>query len=440
MNYPKVLVVTMGRINAADTFNNGLLLRNLFQCWPRENLAEIYSSGDNGDAGFFGRYYKLGPRDRRFGHLFYKVKTSAYESSMQRITVSTPVNSEKQNEFSLKSAAKRLLVDTGLYELIFRPRISKEMNAWIQEFNPDIIFAQGYCLTFTWLPVMLKKRFKTKMTFFTTDDWPSYLYSGQHGEIKFFMPMMRRIVKSATAKLMAAVDVPFAFGQPMSDEYAERYEREFITLSHADNVKRFTDAVPIRSHPAGTFTILAVGGFTKYRWPLMLDVNESCRLLNEEGINVRAAVLCSAIDPEGREELKKAQHIDLFDDPGNDLLPAYLKGADLLLLAESFDEGRVSAIGLSISSKSHLFMFSRKPIIVYAHPSTGVCKYAEKYRWARLVTKRNIEMLRKSIHDLLINTDEVERLVSNADEVAKKFHLNEVNQNHFLESLTNNPD
>jgi glycosyltransferase involved in cell wall biosynthesis len=335
---------------------------------------------------------------------------------------------------------KRLLVDTGLYELIFRPRISKEMAAWIREFNPDIIFAQGYCLTFTWLPVMLKKRLKKKLTFFTTDDWPSYLYSGQHGEIKLFIPLMRRIVKSATAKLMSAVDVPFAFGQPMSDEYTVRYKRKFITLSHSDNAKRFADAVSVRSHEDGIYTILAVGGFTKYRWPLMLDVNESCRLLNEEGIKVRAAVLCSAIDQEGKEELKKAQYIDLFDDPGNDLLPAYLKGADLLLLAESFDEGRVSAIGLSISSKSHLFMFSRKPIIVYAHPSTGVCKYAEKYKWARLVTERNIETLRKTIRDLLVNDGETKRLISYADEVAIKFHLNEVNQNRFLESLTNNPD
>ncbi len=41
-----------------------------------------------------------------------------------------------------------------------------------------------------------------------------------------------------------------------------------------------------------------------------------------------------AIDPKGVQEIKRAQYIDLFDDPGNDLLPGYLKGADLLLLAE----------------------------------------------------------------------------------------------------------
>lgn len=34
--YPRVLVATLGRINAVDSFNNGLLLRNLFGGWPRE--------------------------------------------------------------------------------------------------------------------------------------------------------------------------------------------------------------------------------------------------------------------------------------------------------------------------------------------------------------------------------------------------------------------
>ena len=159
-------------------------------------------------------------------------------------------------------------------------------------------------------------------------------------------------------------------------------------------------------------------------------------MLNEEGINVRVAVLCSAIDPKGAQEIKRAQYIDLFDDPGNELLPGYLKGADLLLLAESFDDGRASAIRLSISSKSHLFMFSRRPIIVYGHPSTGVSKYAAKYHWARLVTRRDVELLRQTIRDLLKNTSEINRVVAIADETVKAFHLNDMNQDRFFNALT----
>ncbi len=96
---------------------------------PRENLAQIYSSGNNEDKGFFGRYYKLGPRDRWLGSLFYGVKTAAYENLMLKTSVLPSSSITGQKKASIKSTIKSLIVDTGLYELIFRPRLAKAMLA-----------------------------------------------------------------------------------------------------------------------------------------------------------------------------------------------------------------------------------------------------------------------------------------------------------------------
>jgi hypothetical protein len=54
MKYPRVLVLAMSRINAADADSNGLLLPNLFGSWRRKNLGQIYGSADNADEGLFG--------------------------------------------------------------------------------------------------------------------------------------------------------------------------------------------------------------------------------------------------------------------------------------------------------------------------------------------------------------------------------------------------
>ena len=136
MKYPRVLIVSLERINSADTANNGLLLRNLFAGWPRDNLAQIYSSGDNCDTGFLGHYYQLGPQDRRLGHIFYKMKTEAFGKTTTQIP-STSTNDSKSNKrTTVKSLIKRLLVDTGLYELIFRPQLSKKMLSWVNAFKP----------------------------------------------------------------------------------------------------------------------------------------------------------------------------------------------------------------------------------------------------------------------------------------------------------------
>src|SRR5665647_2071384 len=111
MEYPRVLIVSGYRINAADTANNGLLLRNLFGAWPKSHLAQIYSGGDNGDEGFFGAYYQLGPQDRRLGNFFYRMK--AREQSPKEIcSPAVNTNSNKQGKSSsIKSLLKQIVID-----------------------------------------------------------------------------------------------------------------------------------------------------------------------------------------------------------------------------------------------------------------------------------------------------------------------------------------
>ena len=435
MRYPRVLIVALGRINAADTANNGLLLRNLFGGWPRENLAQVYSSGDNGDGGGFGSYYQLGPDDRRLGGLFYKVKAGGLNAGAEGGTSAVSTAHPPSIMSRVKSALKSLLMDTGVYELIFRPRISPGLIAWVNEFQPDIIFAQGYNLTFSWLPVLLKRETGARLALLTTDDWPTYLYSGQLGESKLFSSLLRPAVRRATRELMQAADVPFAFGQQMADEYQARYGKTFIVLMHSDDRKRFEEALPLRMHEAPVHTIAVIGNFNQYRWPLLVDLDNCCRTLGAEGIHVRITVLSCGIEPEGACELANCTHLDLLPDPGNDLLPRYLKGADLLLLAEGFDEGFVDAIRLSVSSKSHLFMFSRRPIIVYAHAETGVARYAAAHQWGRVVSERNAAALSEAIRTLLTDAEAADRLVTRADQTAGTFHTREACQTTLLTAL-----
>lgn len=435
MSFPRVLLVALARINEADSANNGLLLRNLFATWPRENLAQIYSSGDNGDRGFLGHYYQLGNQDRWLGPMFYKLKSQVRGIPSKDSYPTASGHSISGKATFSRSFVKRLLVDTGLYELIFRPRLSREMLRWVKGYKPDVIFAQGYCLTFSWLPVMLKMEIGAKLAFLTTDDWPTYLYSGRLGEPRLFKWLMRYWVRRATRKLMAAVDIPIAFGQPMADEYTSRYGKKFVILSHADDPRRFSEAVPLRSHPQGTYSILATGNFNCFRWPLLLDANECCRKLHEQGIEARVAVFFSTMDPEGRRALQQASYLDLHEDPGNERLPGYLKAADVLLLAEGFDEDFVSAIRLSVSSKAHLFMFSGRPVIVYAHAGTGISKYASKYGWGRIVSKRNVQELMCAIRNLILYPEEAAILKTRAETTVNTFHLRAVNEQKLLSAL-----
>jgi len=418
-NYKKICIITAGRINKYDTSNNGLLFRSLFKNWPKENISQIYNSGSNNDEGFFSNYYQLNEKDRRWGKIYSKLYNNKHNSF---VSISSQQKKKKNLIDPLFSILKKTLIETGLYELIFRPRLSIELKEWINTIKPDIILAQGYSLTFSELPLLIKNYTNTKLAFFTTDDWPQYLYAGSQGESKFLSFLPRMKLKKTVTKLIEEVDIPIAFGSPMQEEYTRRYRKPFQSLFHADDPLRFEKSTPVKLTKKETFSIVTVGTFDRYRYPLIGDINQSCKFLKQKGIDTQISVISNRIDAKGYAELKKMEHVKLYNDPGSDSLPKLLKGADLLILIETFDKKRAKAIKLSISTKAHLFMFSKVPILVYANPLTGIANYAQKYKWACVLGERNIEKLTKYIENLYYDQELRGNLINTAYQVGFENH------------------
>jgi glycosyltransferase involved in cell wall biosynthesis len=426
MEYPRVLIVVMGRINAADNINNGLLLRNLFARWPRENLAQIYSSGDNGDAGFFGYYYQLGPRDRWLGKLFYRMKYKIQRDfNSPKLSFSAPF--KRSSKLNLVAYGKRFLFDTGLYELIFRPCISREMERWVWDFNPDLIFAQGYNLAFTWLPLMLAKRFQLPVVYYPTDDWPCDLYvpKSKYG-IKH---LMHNLVQCSVQHLVELSAVRIAFNTLMEREYQKRYQQEFITLMHGDHWERYSSIAPRRLYPEGVYWIVSTGVFDSHRLPLLNDLEQACEILDRNGFKVRATIF-----PVNYQDIEwpTFHYLDIQPCPTHEQLPGFLKGANVLFLPERFDTS-VRDIRLCVSSKAHLFMFSERPIVVYADSKTGVAQYAAQEGWGAVVKHRDPSLLASVLERLFINNLEAQGLVLKARHTIYKYHDLSSIQNKFLD-------
>ena len=436
MRYPRLLLIALGRVNAADTSNNGLLLRNLLSDWPREHLAQIYSSGDNKDEGVAGRYFKIGPSERAGGDLFSRGKEEVVTHTQERRH--KPQNSPRSETLRhrVALAGKQTIADTGLYELVFPLKASPRLLDWVEEFRPDVILAQGYSLGMVTLPLAIRRHFNTRLATFWSDDWPTYLYAGQLGELGFARWLMRPLVDRQVKRLVAAADVAFAFGEPMAEAYHQRYKRAFYTLGHSDDAERFRSAEPLRYHPKETISLVVAGNVNRYRAPLLLDLAECCGRLSERGRTARVCAVVSGMESGVKEQLAGRQFLDIMKDPGSATLPSYLKGADILVLAESFDESYVQAIRLSISSKAHLFMFSERPIIVYAHRDTGVAHYARSHGWAQMVTTRDPELLCEAVESLVDNLTTRSTLVERARHIAQTSHDSAVMRSRFGQAVS----
>ena len=430
MKYKKIIICSSGRINLNDTSNNSLLFRNLLKNWPKDRIAQIFNSGSNGDPGFFTNYYQYSENDRHWGKYYSII-------SKKDTTHFNTDNKPIKRKASLYPFFRKLLIDTGWYELVFRPKLSCELKKWLNDFKPELILIQGYSLTYTKFPLLIKKYTNAKLVFFTTDDWPKYLYNGSMRKFRLLSLLPRIMVNRVVKKLIRETDIPIAFGYPMQEEYNKRYGKSFYSIIHCDSPVRFENATPKRLYDESILEIITIGTFNKQRCPMISDVNECCRQLDKEGIKAKLAIISNCIEPEYRKIINNMQYVNIYNDPGHEELPSLLKGADILLLIESFDNDTSESIRLSISTKAHLFMFSQKPIIVYSNPITGIANYAKKYQWAITINTRDSIKLKNIIYELALNIELREKLIQRANKIAFKFHdINKV-QKEFISILNN---
>lgn len=176
MKYPRVLLLHMTKVHLDDPAN--LLVRNLFGDWPKENIAQIYTGNHSGTGEFCGQYYEIGQEERRFGRIFGLLKPAG----MNTMSVQPVTNQGTKSRASFgKVLSKRIvstIIDSGIWEVIHRIRLSTSLANFVRDFNPAIIYTQGYHLGITGLALQMNEKFSVPLCYFPVDDWHSCLYSG----------------------------------------------------------------------------------------------------------------------------------------------------------------------------------------------------------------------------------------------------------------------
>jgi hypothetical protein len=182
-------------------------------------------------------------------------------------------------------------------------------------------------------------------------------------------------------------------------------------------------------------SIVTIGTFNRYRWPLLSDFESSCEILKNEGIIAKVTIVSDQIEPEGLKLINKMSNINLVSDPGSDKIISYLKGADILLLIEGFDENYAEAIKYSISTKAHLYMFSGRPILIYSHKKAGIVNYASKFGWAKVINERNVNVIADCLKKIYLDHNLQDSLIKNGYKVAFENHSNSKNEEKFYDIL-----
>lgn len=420
-NYPRVLIVAMTKVKAHDAVN--LLFRTQFGDWPEDRLAQIYSGEAPGSGEFCGACYQLRPVDRTFGKLFMKLRGGVGQmvatGSVGEGNATAPGSPPARWLKKAKLRMGRVLIKTGLWEILFRVRLSEEMNKFIRDFKPDILYCSGYTLAFSELPLLIQKEFGVPICFQTLEDWPAYAYP--HSPVG-------AVLRKAARNLIRHANLRLAFGSKMTNVYGRRYGGSFHTTYQLDDLRRFERARP-RENCQGK-QIVFTGSLQLRRYEALEDMIAAVRTVENSETPIQVLVYASRIPADLPESVRSAPEVTFLPIPSHDDLPGVLNSGDVLFLPESFSESE-ARLGLAVSTKCHLYMMSDTPTLAYGPAYAGSMGYAQQDGWALPLTERNVEKLAECVRRLLDDDALKGRLQRKGVECFNKNHEERVGKERF---------
>jgi len=426
MVLPKILII-------GQPFNNdtggGITLTNLFNGWDKDKLA-VACSGylllDNIDTEVCNTYYQLGFEEHKwrfpFNYLQRKYSSGLLKFDTKRIQ-SLTISKSKLRVKIILNILFPLLEFFGLTHYIKKTRLSENFCDWLNNYNPDIIYAQTssrdgilFCATVT-------DYLQRPLVFHMMDDWPSTIC-----DAGLFKKHWQKKIDLEFRELLNQASVLLSISDEMTNEYKIRYNKDFITFHNPIDIEFWKKYQRTSYELKESPTILYAG-----RIGLGIDTSleliaKAIEQVNEElKISVKL-ILQTQEKPLCISKYKSVIHNNFVSYTD---LPKVFSESDFLLLPYDFSQKSIKYIRYSMPTKAPEYMISGSPIIIFAPEVTAIVKYANEHNMAKVISNSDISEIAKGIKQLIENKNLRQQIAQNAKDIAERNH-NSINvTNHF---------
>lgn len=419
--FPKILIFGP---YMHTTSGGGITLANLLKGWPLNKIAiatyKIFPSG----LDYCLSYYQLGYEENKRPwpfHLIQKKQESGpvyYDhKKISNIGPDKIVSPAPQNHSFIKNFILNLRHFLGIYPLIYRLNVSKKFLAWVEEYNPDIIYTQLEKIQYMIFLSQLLEMKKIPLAIHIMDDWPKTLK-----EPGLFYYFWKRYINRLFSELLNYSGILMSICQAMSDEYFNRYGKEFIPFHNTVDLLIW-DLVSKKDWTIhGTFTILYAGRIGRGTSNSLLTIAKAIEVLGAEGLNIMLKIQTRVLPESFRDEIKNNSYVMQEEFVPYEELPEKLSNVDLLVLPMDFDKYNLDFIHLSMPTKVPEYLASGTPILVFASESTALYKYASDLKWGYTISDNNIGSVASAIRRLYQDIDLRKTLGLTGKEVARKNH------------------
>ena len=332
----------------SENNNGGNVLSNIFSDFDAE-FAQIYCSPGVPNNKLCKRYFQLTDkmvlngigRNHKVGQ---KVSYDEYPHQLEANIVSDV--EEKKWYFSIFKKY-RFSIFTTIRELLWKvaPWKSKELENFILDFNPDIIFAPCYSHLFMLrLDRYVKNIAKVNMVSYISDD----SYSLRQFNLSPFYWMNRLLSRVSIKKTFKEYCLVYTMTDEQFNELKQALGANMKLLRKAGDFSKECKKVNVND----PIRIVYAGGIYINRWKILAQIGDEIRKINKDGIKIRLDIFTQNTVSNKQRELLN-DDINIFLHPAisqNELVNVY-KSSDIALHVESFELKYRLITRLSFSTK-----------------------------------------------------------------------------------------
>jgi glycosyltransferase involved in cell wall biosynthesis len=411
-DYPRILVVTGNNFNLVT--GGGITLTNLFRGWPADRLANLHDDATPVDRTVCRNFYRLTEEEIRWVWPFSLLRRSygRFKRHSAGPSESSGARGPSVGTSSIE-LARRVIGDS----VPKRAHLTSELTAWVNEFQPTLLYGFLGSLEQVDLTRQLAKRWAIPLVVHMMDDWPAVLHTG--GLLGPVVgPVLRRELKATLREAVGR----FAICEQMCEEYQQRYGYPFLPFQNALDVERWLPDSRTDWKAGTPFVLRYVGSIVPDgQRESLRDIARAVARLSADGIDVQLWIHSPAHESAYLRDLSSpAVRIEGPPDPKS--IARLLAGTDLLVLPYNFDARSARYIRLSLPTKAPAYMISGTPILVYAPGDVATARYATREGWGYVVATRGEEAVMSAVRTLMQHTSLREKLGRRAREVAVARH------------------
>lgn len=430
MQLPKVLII-------GQPFNNnsggGITQANLFAGWDKDKVAVVCTDHmfNNLNPGICDTYYVLGSEEYKWSFPFNLLQRKV-SSGVRKVNENTGTHTAA----SAKAKLRTKIIDQyfypfleyiGLFHRMSSISLSGKLCAWLDAYNPDLVYAQASTRESVLFCSLVYDYLKKPMLYHVMDDWPSTI--SQKGPFKKYW---HKKIDRELRGLLNRATILLSISHAMAREYKKRYGKDFTTFHNPIEIDFWKSHQRNKYELGANPTILYAG---RIGTGIQTSLESMAEAVDKVNATIKTSVqfvLQTKDKPAwiGKYRCVKHKAMVAYKE-----LPRVFAEADFLYLPYDFSAESIRFIKYSMPTKAPEYMISGTPVIVFGPGETALVEDAVQNKWAMTVTENNIHLLAEAVAALVKDINLRKQIADMAISIAETNYNSEKVRNQFREMI-----